>query len=344
MTDHSSRAPIPSVSSKQLVLVALIALAGLALLVSGCGGEDEPSGDDAARSAPAAADFPSAEGKTIEQLLSEQAPSDKVVSPAALTFETGENRYPFGIFNVDQTPVEDAEVALYFAKSPQAPVEGPLPAELVSLETKPAYRSQGAGAPGEATVFYLTRVNFNRKGPWHGLALIKSGDGFEAARITPSPVVGQYPNVAAVGEQAPRVSTPTPEDVGGDLSKIDTRQPPSSMHDDDFKDVVGKKPVVLIFATPALCQSRVCGPVVDVSEQVKDEVGDGVVFIHNEVFRENDPNKGIRPQMAAFGLQSEPWFFLINKDGTIEKRIEGAIGVAELREAVEQLKQKNGLG
>ena len=32
---------------------------------------------------------------------------------------------------------------------------------------------------------------------------------------------------------------------------------------DDFADVLGTKPVVIVFATPALCQSRVCGPVVD---------------------------------------------------------------------------------
>ena len=37
----------------------------------------------------------------------------------------------------------------------------------------------------------------------------------------------------------------------------------------DFADVLGKKPVVLTFATPLLCQSRVCGPVVDVVEQVQ---------------------------------------------------------------------------
>jgi hypothetical protein len=115
------------------------------------------------------------------------------------------------------------------------------------------------------------------------------------------------------------------------------------MHSDDLKDVLGKKPVALIFATPALCQSRVCGPVVDVALQVRDEVGDGVAFIHNEVYNDNDPNKGIRPQLTAFGLQSEPWIFLINKDGTIEQRIEGAIGVDELKADVERLKKKNGL-
>jgi hypothetical protein len=330
--------PIPP---KQLFFLALLAFAGLGMLISGCGSSE--SGDEVARGAPSASDFPSAEGKTIEELLNDQTPSDKVVSPAAVVFEPGENRYPFGVFNVDRSQVQDADVAIYVAKSPQAPVEGPMPAEVVSLETKPAYRSKGAGGPGEANSFYLSHVKFDRNGPWLAIAILKTADGFEAARVTPSPVVGQYPDVAQVGQQAPKVSTPTAEDVGGDLSKIDTRQPPSSMHDDDFKDVVGKKPVVLIFATPALCQSRVCGPVVDVAEQVKDEVGDGVVFIHNEVYNENDPSKGIRPQLTAFGLQTEPWIFLINKDGTIEKRIEGAVGVDELKSDVEQLKKKNGL-
>lgn len=328
--------------SRKHLLASFLVLASLALVIAGCG-SDGNGGDEVARGAPPASEFPSAEGKTIEEILNEQTPSEKVVSPAALVFEQGENRYPFGVFNVDRSQVEDAEVALYFAKSPQAPVEGPLPAEVVSLETKAAYRSMGATGPGEASSFYLTSVNFNRSGPWLGIAVIKDGDNVEAARIAPSPVVGQFPGVAAVGEPAPRVSTPTPDDVGGDLSQIDTRQPPSSMHNHDFQDVVGKQPVVIAFATPALCQSRVCGPVVDVTEQVKDEVGDGVVFIHNEVFNENDPNKGIRPQLAAFGLQSEPWIYLINRDGTIERRIEGAIGVAELRSAVEELRQKNGL-
>ncbi|HMT06175.1 MAG: hypothetical protein KDB48_06495 [Solirubrobacterales bacterium] len=330
--------PIPP---KQLFFLALLAVAALGMIVSGCGGGD--SGDEVARSAPSASDFPSAEGKTIEEVLGEQTPGDMVVSPAALVFETGKNRYPLGVFNVDGSQIDDADIALYFAKSPQSRVEGPLPAEVVSLETKAAYRSQGAGGPGEATSFYLAYPEFDRNGPWLAVALISTDDGFEAVRITPSPVVGQFPKVAAVGEQAPRVSTRTPEDVGGDLAQLDTRQPPSSMHDDDFRDVVGKRPVVLVFATPALCQSRVCGPVVDVAEQVKDEVGDGVVFIHNEVFNENDPNKGIQPQLSAFGLQTEPWIFLINSDGTIEKRIEGAIGVEELRADVEQLKKKNGL-
>ncbi len=125
--------------------------------------------------------------------------------------------------------------------------------------------------------------------------------------------------------------------MGGDLTSIDTRQPPSTMHGSDFADVVGKKPVVLIFATPQLCQSRVCGPVVDIVEQVKAERGgDDVEFIHMEVFRDNQLEKGVRPQLVAFGLQSEPWLFTVDAKGDVAARLEGAFSERELVEAIEK--------
>jgi len=323
-------------SRRVRALAAALLAAMFAFGLAACGSDS--GGDEAARAAPSESDFPSSDGKTIEEVFNEGNPTDLVVAPAASVFEVGTNRYPFGVFEVDQTQVDDAEVALYFAKSPQSPVEGPLPAKVESLETKPAFTSKGSEAPGEARSYYVVdEVEFNRAGPWFAVAMLKTADGFESSRI-PSPTVGQFPGVASVGDPAPRISTPTAASVGGDISKIDTLQPPSSMHDLDFKDVVGEKPTVLLFATPAFCQSRVCGPAVDVTEQVKAETGDDVQFLHMEVFNENDPSKGIRPQMAAFGLRTEPWVFYIGSDGKIKERVEGAIGLRELTEGVERLK------
>jgi hypothetical protein len=111
------------------------------------------------------------------------------------------------------------------------------------------------------------------------------------------------------------------------------------MHDVDFADVLGKKPVMLIFATPQLCQSRVCGPVVDLAEQVKaNSSNSDVAFIHMEVFRDNRIDKGIRPQMAAFHLQTEPWVFTFNKEGKVAARLEGAFSERELDEAIAKAK------
>ena len=96
------------------------------------------------------------------------------------------------------------------------------------------------------------------------------------------------------------------------------------------------EPAVLLFATPALCQSRVCGPVVDVEAQVKRDRPDDAKFIHMEIWNDNDPNKGAREQVLDYNLKSEPWLFVVNSDGTISTRIEGAFSVNELNEALDK--------
>jgi peroxiredoxin len=148
-------------------------------------------------------------------------------------------------------------------------------------------------------------------------------------------VVGEFARVPRAGDRAPSIHTPTAADAGNDLEQITTRVPPDTQNRADFADVLGKEPVVLLFATPQFCQSRVCGPVVDVAEQVKEEYGEEAEFIHMEIFNENDPGKGVRPQVRAFHLPSEPWLFVIDRQGTIRTAIEGAFGVERLTDAVE---------
>jgi hypothetical protein len=142
------------------------------------------------------------------------------------------------------------------------------------------------------------------------------------------------------GDAAIAVHTPTKEDVGGDLAKIDTRVPPDDMHDVDLADALAKqRPVILQFATPALCSSRVCGPVVDVAAQVHHEFGNKLDFIHMEVYRDNDLNKGKNEQMKAWNLSSEPFLFAIDRQGKVVDRLEGAFSVNELETAVRRAQQ-----
>jgi hypothetical protein len=130
------------------------------------------------------------------------------------------------------------------------------------------------------------------------------------------------------------VETDTVASAGGDVKAIDTREPPSDMHERSFADVVGGKPVALLFATPQLCQSRVCGPVVDVALQLKKSYGDRVEFIHQEVYRDNDPNLGIRDPLVSFNLRTEPWLFVFDADGRITARLEGSFGLDAFERAL----------
>jgi len=315
-------------------LLALTFLCALALLAAGCGSGSESSD----RPAPSAAEFPSAQGKTIQQVVNGAGAklTKLVIAPAAQAFVVGGNRYPFGVFTAGNEQVSGADVALYFTKTPKGKVIGPLPAQETSLAVKPAYRAAGEDPDQAKNVYVVPKANFNSNGPWIAIALIKGKSGLEVSRV-PTPVVGSSPKVPEAGERAPLIHTPTAADVGGDISKIDTRVPHDQMHKVDFADVVGKQPIVLVFATPALCQSRVCGPVVDVAQQVADEYKGKADFIHMEVYNDNEVSKGIRPQLQAYHLETEPWTFLIDRHGIVRDRIEGAYGVSELEQAMRKI-------
>jgi hypothetical protein len=143
-------------------------------------------------------------------------------------------------------------------------------------------------------------------------------------------------NVPRVGHPAPKIDTPTKDSVGGDLSKIDTRDPHDDMHDVNFADAYGKRPIVLLFATPALCQSRVCGPVVDIAEAVRHtRKQDDTAWIHMEIYNNNTLNDGYRPQFLRYHLPGEPWLFTIDRKGKIAAEIEGAFSASELQKAVD---------
>jgi hypothetical protein len=183
-------------------------------------------------------------------------------------------------------------------------------------------------------------IPFDKPGTWNLIGIAKLGGKLVPATLPSAGVVVKRKAgdpIPAVGTRPPDIHTPTVAEVGGNVASIDTRLPPSSMHNDDFADVLGKKPVVLVFATPQLCQSRVCGPVVDVAEQVKASAGHDVAFIHMEVYRDNQIDKGIRPQMAAFHLQTEPWLFVFDRSGRVSTRIEGAFSQRELEQALSKV-------
>jgi hypothetical protein len=321
-------------------ILLTLGLVAVALGAAGCGGGgDDGAGDPADRPAPSASDFPSAQGRTLTQILrsSHAQRSNLVVSPTGEVFQKGDNRFAFGVFTVAREQVTDAQVAIYAAPSGGGNVIGPMPARIESLAVKPQFESQTTAVdPDSAKIVYVTDMNLNRGGNWDLIAMFRDGNGYSATYI-PTIQAGRFDDIPDVGQRPPRIHTPTVSDVGGDVGQIDTRSPHDDMHKVDFADVLGKEPVVLQFATPALCQSRVCGPVVDVAEQVEHESGADVKFIHMEVYNHNNASAGLRPQMQAFRLRTEPWIFVIDRNGIIRTRIEGAFDAAELQHAVSEV-------
>lgn len=96
------------------------------------------------------------------------------------------------------------------------------------------------------------------------------------------------------------------------------------------------KPTVVAFATPGFCQTRWCTPVLDSVETVFAEVGDKANFIHVEIYNDFQELTYV-PEIAEWGLQTEPWVFVLDSHGRVTARFEGPLSPRELSETLQPL-------
>jgi hypothetical protein len=315
----------------------LLLTAALAAALASCGGGGNGASDNLAASPPkipSVTQFPKVKDRTLAEVAA-AAKSGPVLAPSVSLLTPGTARFGFGLFDRSRRQISDAPGALYIGRSLNSRASGPYVARWESLAVKGHYLSKTVATdPDAAKTLYVSDLPFKKTGKYLVLGLFRLDNRLVGAGTTVRVVKGS--NVPTVGSPAPMMHTPTKDSVGGDLSKIDTRDPHDDMHDVDYADALGKRPIVLVFATPALCVSRVCGPVVDIAEQIKHaRPKDDVAWIHMEIYNNNKVNDGYRPQFLTYHLPGEPWLFTINRKGKIAARIEGAFSADELQKAVD---------
>jgi len=329
--------------------LALVLLALCVWLVAGCGGGEsnkdpvervpaEGGLRDRVRAAqiPDESAFPKADGKSLQQLADGVGAQGPELAMASSVFTTGKNRLAFGIID-EQGQFVYGPTAVYVAPTPEQPAKGPYLAPADVLLTQGRYRSKQAATEQDPfSAVYAADVPFAKPGKWSVLA-VSTADGKQTASTGSIEVLkpSQDP-IPDVGEPAPKIKTDTVASAKGDLASIDTREPPlPDMHQKSLDELLGKQPIALLFATPQLCQSRVCGPVTDIAAQMQAKYGDRMAFIHQEVYEGNDPNKGLRQPLQDFHLHTEPWLFAIDRRGRITARLEGSIGVKAFESAIQ---------
>jgi hypothetical protein len=353
----------------------LCLLACGSLLLAGCGGGSGTSSQvnpeaesGVSRPAPPRSAFPAPEGRSMIEFVEDEAKVQRgvKVSPSAEVFYPGVNRYPFlvsekSIAGKEGKEVSDAEVAIYYAKVPKVkpgarskagakgkparakgeafeqPAIGPFPARIETLATKAPFQGKTTTEdPTVASVVYSAQIPFPGEGNYRPVALIKEKGGW-AEKPLRSIQVGEFEKIPRPGDKAPSINTPTANSVGGDLTKLTTRVPPDTQNKVNYAEVLGKEPILLLFTSPKFCQSRVCGPVVDVAQQAQHEFEGKANFIHMEIYNDNEPSQHVRPQVRRFHLPSEPWLFAINREGVVSAAIEGAFGTALMDKTVEKV-------
>jgi hypothetical protein len=194
--------------------------------------------------------------------------------------------------------------------------------------------------PADAEAIFVANLDIEKPGTYWVLAEPVGGTKIQALGNV---VVKQKPAAPAVGDRVPASETPTLASTGNDFAKLTTaKEPDPALYQNSIADALrAHAKSVVVFATPAYCTSRTCGPVVDVVSTVRREhTGSGIRFIHVEIYQDNDPAKGENQWVKEWKLPSEPWVFLVGSDGTVLDRFEGTVSVRELDAAV----RKNLLG
>ncbi len=344
--------------TRRPLLVPVIAPALCALAIAGCGSSSHSSSTSTSSSAtqsaaatttssastlppavdelgaalkPSRGQFPAAHGQSLQQLAA-LVHSSAQLGAATGTFTPGVRRLAFAL-NASSGAFIYAPTAIYVARTPNSPASGPYLAPADLLTVPPQYRSKQNSGPGGIQAIYAAHVPLPSKGTYTILALTRTSQGLIGA---PGEVaVAAHSPIPDVGQRPPAIATDTLATTNGSIPLLTTRVPPESMHSVSFKDVLGKRPVALLFSTPQLCISRVCGPVTDIAVMLQQRFGDKITFIHEEVYVDNQPSKGLRPQLKAFHLETEPWLFTINRHGVIAARLEGSFGVAATTQALQ---------
>jgi hypothetical protein len=155
-----------------------------------------------------------------------------------------------------------------------------------------------------------------------------------------SPVAVIDPKQAQVpyaGQKMITTATPTVGDARG-VKPICTRDPVCPFHTQSLDVALTQNlPVALVFATPALCQTATCGPVLDNVVAASAGFAGKINFVHSEIFVGLSRNDANTPAVLAYHLQSEPLMFLADAHGTVVERIDGLFGQAEATAALQRL-------
>jgi hypothetical protein len=228
----------------------------------------------------------------------------------------------------------DQRVAIALADSsgnpitPDAPVTLRIgaPGAALGAEIPMAMHNQGVPA------YLLTSYTF----PLPGNYTLRTAYKGHHADFTAPVIAPTSTPIPFAGRPLIDVPTPTPAQPLG-VNPICTAQPPCPFHSVSLDRALAEhRPVALQFATPALCQSRLCGPVLQNLVDVHAPFGDRVTFIHAEIYTDLSGQQGT-PPVLAYHLQHEPLLLLAGADGVVRERIDNGYDRAEATSALQRL-------
>ena len=296
----------------------LAALLSLGLLSAACSSDDQPP-------------LPTgASGNT----------SGMAAVAASVDLYTGDpQRVDLGLFMPDNSFVSFGSVDVSFSLVGDAAQASEQPGPTATAAFVPTYGTTDRSSRPVVTqpdqgrgVYETTGVVFDTAGVWVAEVTADiQGLGPQTAQA--SFAVQEHPSLPAPGDRAQPTKNLTVQSKGVPLAAIDSRAatkgtiPDPELHRWTIARAIAEgRPALVVFATPVFCQTRFCGPVTDMVEDLSRRYDDRAVFIHVEIW--NDFENQVLNRAAVDWLWpqrpngdlTEPWLFLIGADGRIVDR------------------------
>jgi hypothetical protein len=262
----------------------------------------------------------------------------------------GPQQFGFDMTNSSNQLLTGGNPTVWLAKDEHARAVGPFVAQWFDFTAyAPCHdRSPRSPLPG----VYSARIDVPSAGSWFvaveparesGKAVAVGDPGATPPGGITATTTGFVP--AAVGSKAVPVRTPVATTEAG-LRRICTRIPPDPLHSISLDQALKSgKPTVVVFSTPLLCQSRLCGPVTDEVMLAYQQIGPSKSnFIHVEEFLPGPSLKPPAPTLEnqspgfkAWHLESEPWVVIIDGQGIIRASFDGPVTAPQIESALEPL-------
>jgi hypothetical protein len=261
-------------------------------------------------------------------------------------------RITFGLSTVDGRILHGGSIFVSFSPV-NAKTQASTPAVPASYlaVAGPATSSDPAsiGAFSDGVGVYAANYTFATAGFWTA-QLRRSKDGNVLAETAVE--VKAKNAIPDVGDPAPSTQNPVSrkgKPLSVPINQIDSRSGPDALteladpmlHTEVIADLLtANRPFVVVVSTPAYCQSKFCGPITDLVDEIaKTRATDnaGLAFVHLEVFADataGTVNKWAAEWILNDGEGREPWVFFVGRDGKITARFDNVMTPDEFKMAL----------
>lgn len=239
-------------------------------------------------------------------------------------FAVGEPRISFAVFDGDEAATDVTGVRISALE---------LGEDLSATDQVPAWTGEATGYTDYEIPYWVFYPQVATAGYWGMVAEISRADGTSTRSDFVVEILAENKG-PAIGETPPASENRTLATVPDIALLTSAADPDPAFYQMTVAEALTTgRPTVVGFLTPAFCQTKWCAPVLDSLAAVRADTGEAVNFIHVEVYDDFQKLTPVK-EMAEWGLETEPWVFVLDSDGRVTARFSGPLSPQELSAAL----------